>query len=202
MSLTRVPTARQAPSAACRHTNERFDTAFHVVGHRSDLTSDAKLLHAHLVSLRRTGKDQTQQEMAAAIGLTRHRVWSGLQELVAADLLQVIRIGLGQPNQYVLLGIADEDLDGSRRPETGVRPVRRAGSGQSGNPARARQPDPKRTTEEGRYSQPTEYLETRYGPLEPAAVERKAIAPRGCQKCGTTTSRHKSWWCYDNLLDS
>jgi hypothetical protein len=50
-------------------------------------------------------------------------------ELVAAGLLLVIRVGLGRPNQYVLLGIAQEDLDGNAPKSS------RSGSRASGGPA-------------------------------------------------------------------
>lgn len=40
---------------------------------------------------------------------------------VGAGLLEIRRVGLGRPNEYLLLGIPDEDLDGraSGRPATG-----------------------------------------------------------------------------------
>lgn len=133
------------PGGTCRHSRAPFDQSFHVVSRRADISSDAKVVHAYLVSLHRTGRDVTQREMAAAVGLTRHRVWSALQELSRADLVQAIRYGLGRPNGYILLGLDQADLAGKAHPETGARPVRNTPPGQSGTPTRARVPEPKRS---------------------------------------------------------
>jgi hypothetical protein len=124
---TRPGIAVQSPTTAdCRHVRAPFDQGFHVVSRRADLSSDAKVLHAFLVSLHRTGRELTQREMAAELGLTRHRVWTALQSLVTADLVRTIRYGLGRPNGYELLGLDVADLEGTSGPETAVRPVRRA----------------------------------------------------------------------------
>jgi hypothetical protein len=139
-------------AAACR---EPFDQSFHVVGRRADLSADARLLHAYLVSLYRTGRELTQAAMAAEVGLTRHRVWAALRSLVAAGLLESVRVGLGRPNRYRLMGL----------PETAVRPVRRQHAGQAGNPARGYVVPPKRTERTG-YIQPPRsgsLMQTRYG---------------------------------------
>lgn len=112
----RLATALQAATPAeCRHSKEPFDQSFHAIGRRADLSSDARLLHAYLVSVYRSGRDRTQREMADEIGLTRHRVWAGIHELVEAGLVRPIRYGLGRPNGYVLLALA---------PETAIRPDR------------------------------------------------------------------------------
>jgi hypothetical protein len=145
LTVPRSGIAVQSHSAAdCRHSREPFDQGFHVVSRRGDISSDAKVVHAFLVSLYRSGLDLTQRKMAAELGLTRHRVWAAIQELIAADLVKAIRYGLGRPNGYALLGIEQADLDGKRQPETGVRPVRKGSSGQSGNPTRARHSTPTR----------------------------------------------------------
>ncbi len=121
-TLPRSTLSRPDSSAAdCRHVREPFDQSFHVVGRRPDLSADARLLHAFLVSLHRTGRTLTQAQMADEAGMTRHRVWSALQELVDADLLLMRRHGLGRPNGYELIGLDALDLDGKARPETGVR---------------------------------------------------------------------------------
>lgn len=130
--------AQRAQDTACHHAKEPFDQGFHVVSRRAGITSDAKVVHAYLVSLYRRGQDATQRQMADEIGLTRHRVWSALRELAEAGIIRAIRRGLGRPNGYVLLAI----------PETAVRPVRRQASGQSGTPARARSSYPKRSEKE------------------------------------------------------
>lgn len=146
-----MPTVTRS-AAACLGP---FDQSFHVVGHRADLSSDARLLHAYLVSLHRTGRELTQAAMADEIGLTRHRVWSGLRELVEAGLVAATRYGLGRPNGYHLLAL----------PESSFRPVRKPASGQSGNPARAYLPPRKR--DERTYIYPprdgSSLMQSRYG---------------------------------------
>lgn len=135
MYRTSPVAARQVVTPAnCRHSKRTFAQMFEFVYQRRDLTADAKLIHAYLVTLHRIGKDLTQREIADALGTTRHKVWSGLQELIDAGLVQPIRYGLGRPNGYVLLGLDDDDLDGtcSFRPD-GSKP-----SGRGGNLTRAR----------------------------------------------------------------
>lgn len=148
---TRPGTAVQDASAAeCRHSREPFDTAFRCINERRDLSPAAKLVHAHLVTLHRTRRDATQTEIGEALGMSRHQVWRAIGELVAAELVSTIRYGLGRPNGYVLLGIAEDDLDG-----------RASGRRPSGGPAagqvrpRARVPSsPKKATKEWGYIQP------------------------------------------------
>ena len=150
--------------ADCKHVREPFDQSFHVVGRRADLSADARLLHAFLVSLHRTARTLTQAEMAQEAGLTRHRVWAALRDLVADGLLRMVRYGLGRPNGYELLGVDAADLDGRAKPETGVRPVRKPYSGQSGNLARGYVYTPK-NDERMRYPgvRTSGFLETREG---------------------------------------
>lgn len=92
-----------------------------MVAERLDLSDGAKLLHATLVSARRMGQGWTQAEIGERIGASRQKVWRLLVELVGAGLLEIRRVGLGRPNEYLLLGLPDEDLDGraSGRPATG-----------------------------------------------------------------------------------
>ena len=154
-TVPRSALLRPDPTPAdCRHVREPFDQSFHVVGHRSDIGSDAKVVHAHLVSLRRLGHAATQREMADTLGLTRHRVWSALQQLVGAGLLRAIRYGLGRPNGYELLGLDAADLDGRSRPETGARTLRTQHSGRSGDPARARPTTPRNEPKKPEYRAP------------------------------------------------
>ena len=161
---------QSVPSADCRHVRAPFDQGFHVVSRRADLSSDAKVLHAFLVSLHRTGRALTQREIADELGLTRHRVWAALHELVAADLLVTVRVGLGQPNRYELVGIDALDLAG-RSPESGVRPGRSRFPGSPETP-RVGTYYPQRTTKErGTYIRPPrsagDLMLSRYGRVEP-----------------------------------
>jgi hypothetical protein len=134
-----------AKPTECRHSREPFDAAFRCINERRDISPAAKLVHAHLVTLHRTGRDATQAEIGEAVGMSRHQVWRAIGELVVADLVQTIRVGLGNPNQYVLLGLAEDDLAGRA---TGRRPAGRAEAGQSG--PRARVPSsPKNETKNG-----------------------------------------------------
>jgi biotin operon repressor len=139
MSLTRPLGAGQD----CRHSREPFDTAFRVINERRDISPAAKLVHARLVTLLRTGRGETQAEIGAALGMSRHQVWRATGELVAVGLVVVRRRGLGLPNGYELVGIPDEDLRGraSRAPGAGHQEA-----GPAGNPARARHSGVKRTT--------------------------------------------------------
>jgi hypothetical protein len=175
-TLPRSTLSRPEPTPTdCRHSREPFDTAFRVVMERTDLSANAKLVHARLVSQHRMGASWTQIEIGEGAGLSRHQVWRATAELVAAGLLTVIRHGQGRPSSYVLLGIEDADLDGraSRRPAPGIRvPADRAHS-------RAGTYSPKRTTEEPGYIQPGRnygytqpprsgsLLVSRYGPVAP-----------------------------------
>lgn len=179
MSVAASAAALQSPrSADCAHVREPFDAAFRCVNERRDISPTAKLVHAHLVTLHRTGRDATQTEIGEAIGCSRHQVWAALQQLVAADLIQTIRYGLGRPNGYVLLGLDQETLDGRSGPATARRPVRGQHAGQSGTPARAFIPS-KKTAKNERDTGSERYFETRSGPLP-------------CQVCRTT--EHSTAW--------
>jgi predicted ArsR family transcriptional regulator len=107
---------------------------FRSINSRTDISSDAKLVHGALVTVHRT-RPMTQAQIGELVGLTRHQVWAAIQELIRADLVITIRIGLGRPNEYVLLGVDAADLDSRKHPETASRPS--AGSqvpAPSGNP--------------------------------------------------------------------
>lgn len=111
---TRPATALQADSPTdCRHSREPFHALFRVIATRRDISPVAKLVHQALVSMRRTGKCWTQTEIGEEVGLSRHQVWKGLSELIAAGLVRTTRRGLGQPNTYELLGLDLADLDGT-----------------------------------------------------------------------------------------
>jgi hypothetical protein len=123
----------QSPRGAdCAHVREPFDAGFRSINERRDIGPVAKLVHAHLVTLHRTGREATQAEMGEAVGCSRHQVWRAVGELVEAGLVETIRYGLGRPNGYVLLGLDQETLDGTSHRATASRPVRTAVAGQSG----------------------------------------------------------------------
>jgi hypothetical protein len=125
---TPLATAVQAgKSTDCHHSKAEFDTLFRQIAQRRDLSPVAKLVHGALVSLHRIGKSRTQVKIGEMVGLTRHQVWTGLHELAASGDILIVRIGLGQPNDYILLSIDADDL----------RPVRKQPPGQSGH-SRAR----------------------------------------------------------------
>jgi hypothetical protein len=153
--------------ADCRHSREAFDCAFRCINERRDIGPAAKLVHAHLVTLHRLGHDATQTVIGEALGLSRHQVWRAIGELVTAGLVQTIRYGLGRPNGYVLLGLAEDDLNGRA---SGSRPAEKASAGQPRTPARAYR-SPKEKRKEDRYTEPSaddsDYLMTRYGRLKP-----------------------------------
>jgi hypothetical protein len=153
--------AQSVTPADCRHSREPFDTAFRFINQRHDISAAAKLVHAHLVTLHRTGRDATQTEIGEAVGMSRHQVWRAITELVAAELVQTIRVGLGNPNQYVLLGIEADDLDGRA---SGRRP---AGTAFAGQPRpRARVPSyPEERRKKGRYL-PGDLMVSRYGRVQ------------------------------------
>jgi hypothetical protein len=136
MSVAASAAALQSPRTAdCRHSRQPFAAAFYVVNERRDISPAAKLVHAHLVTLLRTGREATQTEIGEALGMSRHQVWRAIGELVAADLVQTIRYGLGRPNGYVLLGLDADDLNGRA---SGSRPSGRAVAGGAGPHARVR----------------------------------------------------------------
>lgn len=174
---TSAQRVQDATPADCRHSREPFDAAFRCINERRDISPTAKLVHAHLVTIHRTGRDETQTEIGEALGLSRHQVWRAIGELVTAGLVQTIRYGLGRPNGYVLLGLGEDDLDGRA---SGRRPAAQQQAGQVRTPARAVN-YPKKRAKEGGYTPPstggdyletrayrerTEFLETRYGPLQ------------------------------------
>ena len=150
-SITRVPTDRQD----CYHSPAPFDAAFRVINQRRDIGAAAKLVHAHLVTIHRTGRDETQAEIGEALGMSRHQVWAAIQQLVKADLVQTIRYGLGRPNGYVILGIDQETLDGKGGPATARRPGQNMVAGQAGTPARAYL-SPKEKTKNRQYTPPSD----------------------------------------------
>jgi excisionase family DNA binding protein len=117
-------TTHHSEPAITERALEPFDAAFRCINERRDIGAAAKLVHAHLVTIHRTGRDETQAEIGEAVGMSRHQVWRAICELVAADLVQTIRYGLGRPNGYVLLGVDQETLDGKG-----------AGQQQAGRPA-------------------------------------------------------------------
>ena len=148
---TRPATALQAATPAdCRHSRAAFDAAFRCINERRDISPAAKLVHAHLVTLHRTGRTATQAEIGEALGLSRHQVWRATGELVAAGLVVVTRRGQGLPNGYALAGVPAEDLDGraSRPPASG-----HLDAGRAGKPAYTRHSGPKRETKKAGYIQ-------------------------------------------------
>ncbi len=121
MYSTRPSGARQD----CLHSKEPFHCSFAVVTERRDLSYGAKLLHAVLVSQHRTRARWTQAQLAAMIGApSRQAVWRFTRELESLGLVVVRRVGLQQPNEYTVLGVEQEDLDGKRRPAAGHQEVR------------------------------------------------------------------------------
>jgi biotin operon repressor len=147
------------PAAACP---QPFDAAFRVINQRRDISAAAKLTHAHLVTLHRTGRDATQTEIGEALGMSRHQVWRAIGELVAAGLVQTIRYGLGRPNGYVLLALDEDDLNGRA---SGRRPVAGAVAGPVRPRARGyRKPEEHRKN--GRYTGSSDLMVSRYGPVQ------------------------------------
>lgn len=152
----------QSPTPAdCRHSREAFDASFRCITERRDISPAAKLTHAHLVTLHRTGRDATQTEIGEALGMSRHQVWRAIGELVAAGLVQTIRYGLGRPNGYVLLGIDADDLAGRA---SGRRPAGTANAGQW-RPRARDYPVRKELPKNGRYH-PGDLMVSRYGRVE------------------------------------
>jgi hypothetical protein len=130
MSVSASAAALQpATPTDCRHSRQAFDALFAVIGERRDLSPGAKLLYGKHVTMHRLGESWTQQQIADSLGTCRQNVWRWQCELVAADLLIVVRLGQGRPNQYTLLGVPQEDLDGKaprfKRPGSGHQDGRR-----------------------------------------------------------------------------
>lgn len=155
--------------ADCHHSKQPFDAAFRVINERRDIGAAAKLVHAHLVTIHRTGRDETQAEIGEALGMSRHQVWRAICELVAAGLVQTIRYGLGRPNGYILLGVDQETLDGKGGRATASRPSGGSVAGQSRTPARAFHHSKKRAQEQVNIRAPRDYFETREGRIAPRA---------------------------------
>lgn len=163
----RPPHTQDPRSADCRHSRAAFDCAFRVINERRDISPTAKLVHAHLVTLHRTGRWETQTEIGEALGLSRHQVWRALCELVEVGLIQVIRHGQGLPNTYVLLGIDQECLDGRSTRASGSRPVRRPHAGQPGTVRRDSYKEKKKGERTPEYTDTNkDYFETREGKLK------------------------------------
>lgn len=158
-SITRVPPDRQD----CRHSRSAFHCSFTSIAARRDLSDAAKLLHAALVSMIRRRLDWTQAELARELGWqSRQKVWRAACELVAAGLLKVRRLGLGRPNEYLLVptdDIGPEDIT-ARAPRV---PSARPGH-QDDRPRNARARVPSSPKNEGERRE-RNYLEGRYGPL-------------------------------------
>lgn len=143
-------------------SSEPFDALFSVIAARRDISSDAKIVHAKLVTLHRTGRRLTQAEIGAETGLTRHQVWDAIQALVAAELLLVTRVGLGLPNAYELHGVPQVDLDG----RAWFRRVRLPDSGRSGADTRDPRAPKKPAKNDDRYrpyQPPSSYGQGRLG---------------------------------------
>jgi biotin operon repressor len=156
----------QSPKGAdCGHVREPFDAAFRVINERRDIGPAAKLVHAHLVTLHRTGRDATQTEIGEALGMSRHQVWRAIGELMAAGLVQTIRYGLGRPNGYILLGLDRETLDGKSGRASASRPAGGQQAGRAGTPARAFIPEKKTAKNAGYTGGERDYFETRTGRL-------------------------------------
>lgn len=131
-TVARPSLAMQSPKPAdCRHSKQAFDALFAIIGERRDIGTGAKLLYGKLVTMHRVGAAWTQTELGEMLGTCRQNVWRWTNELVAAGLLLVVRLGQGRPNQYTLLGVPQEDLDGNaprfRRTGSGHQDGRRPG---------------------------------------------------------------------------
>lgn len=166
--------------ADCRHSRAAFHCSFGSVAARRDLSSDAKLAHAVLVSMIRRGLTWTQAEIADELGWNcRQRVWRAVSELVAVKLVVVRRVGLGRPNEYILLptdDISPEDIAARAKPDR----VRRSGhqEGRRPNtPARAVNSEKKKEEEPG-YIPEGDYVETREGLLFRDTNGRMRLIPR------------------------
>lgn len=103
--------SKYTPDQQPRRSAAPFDALFWSVACRRDISAEAKLIHAKLVTLHRLRQSWTQDQIADALGLgSRQQVWRGLQDLIAADLVDVFRWGQGRPNSYVPKGIDADDL--------------------------------------------------------------------------------------------
>jgi hypothetical protein len=132
----------------CRHSREPFHCLFRIVA-TSKASPIAKLIHQALVSMKRRKKRWTQTEIGEEVGLSRYQVWLGLRELKGTGWVKSIRIGLGQPNEYELLVIDADDVDGTASKDEGFRPARHQEAGRSGTASR-RTPTPKISSKDER----------------------------------------------------
>lgn len=152
----------------CRHSKAGFHCTFTSVAARRDLSDAAKLLHAALVSMIRRRLDWTQAEIAAELGWgCRQKVWRATGELVAAGLLVVRRLGLGRPNEYILLPTAEispEDIAARAKPDRGGRAGHQEGR-RPNTPARAFLSDKEKTKEriDIRATKASDYYQTSEG---------------------------------------
>lgn len=139
-SIARSSSGRPEPvPTRCHHSREAFDCGFRCINERRDLTSDAKLVYACLVSQRRQkarGRPapETQAEIGDAVGMSRHRAHNAICQLVAVGLVESRRHGQGRPNTYTLRGVSEEDLAGKSAGPVRNHPVRQQDAGQSGQP--------------------------------------------------------------------
>jgi hypothetical protein len=173
-----------ANPADCRHSRAAFHCTFGSIAERRDLSDAAKLLHAALVSMIRRRLDWTQAEIADELGWRcRQKVWRASCELVAAGLLKVRRLGLGRPNEYILLptdDITPEDIAAKAKSERGNGAGHQEGRRRNAH-ARAFILSKENRSRSGVYTPPstggdfletrdhggTDYLATRYGRLVP-----------------------------------
>lgn len=189
-SVARRATARPETPADCRHAREPFDALFAVIGSRKDLSPGAKLLYGKLVTMHRVGAAWTQTEIGDSLGTCRQNVWRWTRELVAADLLLVTRLGQGRANAYVLLGVAQEDLDGSasrfKPTGSGHQNVRPPAAPSGASFSRKKKGEKNREYDTKDYLErsinTTDYLETRHGRLR---VPERAAEEPWCAVCAS-----------------
>lgn len=155
LTVPRPAAALQSPSTAdCRHSRAAFHALFVPIAKRGDLSDAAKLLHETLVSMVRQGLRWTQEQIAEQLGWRkRQKVWRAAGELVAAGLLRIKRLGLGRPNEYLLVEtdeVTQEDIKArasrDRVPGSGHQEDRPR------NATRARHSNPKNETKEQRFT--------------------------------------------------
>jgi hypothetical protein len=110
----RNTSAARASITFCHHSSEAFDTAFAVVRYHDGLTLAARAVHAACVSLHRLGRlgEVSQQDIADWAHVSLHSVVRAIKQLVDAGFMLVRRRGQGQVNEYTLIGIDQQALDG------------------------------------------------------------------------------------------
>lgn len=101
------------PTPRSKRAKAPFDALFSAIVRRKDISPQAKLVYAKLTTMNRLGAAWTQAEIGYHVGLSRHQVWASLQELIAVDLVEPIRYGLGRSNGYKLYGVDEADLTGT-----------------------------------------------------------------------------------------